>query len=94
MKFSSTRVEKRGDQWVAIGPLTIKDVTKTVELPFEVAKADTKMGLRLGVSSTFKINRNDYHVSKASFADNGAVVGNEITIELNVEADPPNPAGK
>lgn len=94
MKFSSTKVEKRGDQWVATGPLTIKDVTKTVEIPFEVGKADTKMGPRLGASATFKINRHDYHVEKASMVDNGAVVGNDITIELNVEADPPKPAGK
>ncbi len=94
MKFSSTKVEKRGDQWVATGPLTIKDVTKTVEIPFEVGKADTKMGPRLGASATFKINRHDYHVETASMVDNGAVVGNDITIELNVEADPPKPAGK
>ncbi len=94
MKFVSTKVEKRGDQWVATGPLTIKDVTKTVEIPFEVAKADTKMGPRLGVSATFKVNRNDYHVAKSGPIDNGAVVGNDITIELNVEADPPKPAAK
>lgn len=94
MKFTSAKVEKRGEQWIATGPLTIKDVTKTVEIPFEVAKADTKMGPRLGASATFKINRHDFHVEKASMADNGAVVGNEITIELNVEADPLKPTGK
>jgi polyisoprenoid-binding protein YceI len=89
MKFTSTKVEKKGDQWVATGPLTIKDVTKTVEIPFEVVKADTKFGPALGASATFKVNRNDYHVAKASFADNGSVVGNDITIELNIEAHPP-----
>jgi len=94
MKFSSTKVEKRGDQWVATGPLTIKDVTKTVEIPFEVGKADTKMGPKLGASATFKINRHDYHVEKSSVVDNGAVVGNDITIELNVEGNPPKAAGK
>ena len=92
MKFSSTKVEKRGEQWIATGPLTIKDVTKTVEIPFEVAKADTKMGPRLGASATIKIKRDDYHVAKASIADNGSVVGNEITIELNVEAALPKPS--
>ncbi len=95
MKFSSTKVEKRGNQWIATGPLTIKDVTKTVEIPFEVGTADTKMGPKLGASATFKINRHDYHVEKAgSVVDNGAVVGNDITIELNVEGNPPKPAGK
>jgi polyisoprenoid-binding protein YceI len=94
MKFSSSKVEKHGEQWVAVGSLTIKDVTKTVEIPFEVVKADTPMGPRLGASATFKVNRNDYHVVKASVADNGSVVGTDITIELNVEADPPKPAAK
>ena len=89
MKFSSSKVEKRGDHWIATGSLTIKDVTKTVEIPFEVAKVDTVMGPRLGASANFTINRNDYHVAKSGPIDNGAVVGNEITIELNVEAGLP-----
>jgi len=92
MKFSSTKVEKRGDQWVATGQLTIKDVTKTVELPFDITKADTRMGPAVGVSSDFKVNRNDYHVAKASMTDNGATVGNDISIELNVEAHQPKSA--
>jgi len=94
MKFTSNKVEKRGDQWVATGPLTIKDVTKTVEIPFEITKADTPMGPAVGVSANFKVNRNDYHVAKASVVDNGATVGNDIRIELNVEAHQPKPAGK
>jgi polyisoprenoid-binding protein YceI len=89
MKFTSTKVEKRGDQWVATGPLTIKDVTKTVEIPFELTAANTRMGPAVGVSADFKVNRNDYHVAKAGPIDNGATVGNDISIELNVEAHQP-----
>ena len=93
MKFSSTKVEKRGDQWIATGSLTIKDVTKTVELPFGITQANTPMfGPAVGVSVDFKVNRNDYHVAKASVVDNGATVGNDISIELNVEAHQPKPA--
>jgi polyisoprenoid-binding protein YceI len=91
MKFTSTKVEKRGDQWIATGPLTIKDVTKTVEIPFEITKANTQYGPAVGTSSAFKINRNDYHVVKAGITDNGATVGNDIAIELNIEAHPPKP---
>jgi polyisoprenoid-binding protein YceI len=95
MTFKSTKLEKRGDQWVASGPLTIKDVTKNVEIPFELTIADMPRGGKaLGASATFKVNRNDYHVAKSSVVDNGATVGNEITIELNVEAHPPKPADK
>ena len=95
MTFKSTKVEKRGDQWVASGPLTIKDVTKNVEIPFELTIADMPRGGKgLGASGTFKVNRNDYHVAKSGIVDNGATVGNEITVELNIEAHPPKPAGK
>jgi polyisoprenoid-binding protein YceI len=92
MKFSSTKVEKRGDQWVATGPLTIKDVTKTVEIPFDLTVANSQHGPALGASATFKINRNDYHVAKSGVTDNGATVGNDITVELNIEGHPPKPS--
>jgi polyisoprenoid-binding protein YceI len=52
------------------------------------------MGPAVGVSANFKVNRNDYHVAKSGVIDNGATVGNEIKIELNVEAHQPKLAGK
>jgi polyisoprenoid-binding protein YceI len=92
MTFKSTKIEKRGDQWVATGPLTIKDVTKTVEIPFDVTVATSQRGPAIGASATFKVNRNDYHVAKTGVMDNGATVGNDIIIELNIEGHPPKPA--
>jgi polyisoprenoid-binding protein YceI len=91
MTFKSTKVEKRGDQWIATGPLTIKDVTKTVEIPFDLTVVNSQRGPAIGASATFKVNRNDYHVAKAGVMDNGATVGNDITIELNIEGHPPKP---
>ena len=67
-------------------------MTKNVEIPFELTAAQTAHGPALGASATFKVNRNDFHVAKAGIADNGATVGNDITIELNIEAHPPKPA--
>ena len=81
--FTSTRIEKRGDQFVAIGNLTIKDVTKQVELPFTIVAAEMRGKKRIGIDSTIKIIRYDYHVN----ADpTGAAVGKEVTIDLNLEA--------
>jgi polyisoprenoid-binding protein YceI len=88
--FKSTKVEKRGDQLVAIGDLTIKGVTKQVEMPFELVKANTPMGPGIGVNATLKINRQDFGVNYNRTMDNGGlVVGNDVTLELNVEAHPP-----
>ncbi len=87
--FKSKRIEKRGDQLVAIGTLTMKDVSKDIELPFEVATLKTAKGTRIGVTSSTKLNRQDYHINWNKTLDNGSlVVGNEVKIELSLEAQP------
>jgi polyisoprenoid-binding protein YceI len=93
IKFVSKRVEQRGSQLVAIGDLTIKDVTKQVELPFEVVKANTPFGVVVGATGSTKINRKDYNVLWSRSMDGGgAVVGDEVKIEFSVEAKPAKPA--
>lgn len=89
-KFVSKRIEKRGDNYVAIGDLTIKDVTKEIELPFELAKNNTPAGPAIGVSASTTINRKDYHINYNRVMDNGgAVVSDEVKLEINLEAKPP-----
>jgi len=57
--FKSTKVEKTNGKYEATGKLTIRDVTKTVSLPFEAKKnADGTYAL----SSTFEVNRLDYKI--------------------------------
>ncbi|MCF0039146.1 YceI family protein [Dyadobacter fanqingshengii] len=59
INFKSTKVEKKNGKYEATGKLTIRDVTKTVTLPFEAKKnADGSYA----VSSTFEVNRLDYKV--------------------------------
>jgi polyisoprenoid-binding protein YceI len=89
-KFVSKRIEKRGDNYVAIGDLTIKDVTKEIELPFELAKNNTPAGPAIGVSASTTINRKYYHINYNRVMDNGgAVVSDEVKLEINIEAKPP-----
>lgn len=83
IRFQSTSVEKRGEQYVAIGNLTIKDVTKQIELPFMFATANANGKKRMGVEASTKINRFEYHVE---YDKTGASVGKEVKIELNLEA--------
>ncbi len=62
--FKSSKVEKKGDQYQAIGTLTIRDVSKTVTLPFDAKKnADGSYA----ISSTFDINRLDYKVGESNW---------------------------
>ncbi|HUR36808.1 MAG TPA: YceI family protein [Terriglobales bacterium] len=91
--FKSKKVEKRGNQWVAIGTLTMKGVAKDVELPFEVAKLEGPRGTTIGVGATTELNRQDYGVSWSRKLDNGGmVVADTVKIELNLEARAPRPA--
>lgn len=89
IKFESTRVEKRGDQLVAIGNLTIKDVTKQIELPFEIASVKNE----IGVTAKLTINRQDYHINWSHVTDGVVVVSNDVNIEINLEAKKTPPAG-
>lgn len=59
IRFRSSRVEKKGAGYQATGTLTMRDVSKTVTLPFDAKKnADGSYAL----TSTFEVNRLDYKI--------------------------------
>jgi polyisoprenoid-binding protein YceI len=95
MTFRSTRVERRGrDGYVLHGDLTLKGVTKQVALPFTVTGAikDPWGNTRFGVQAQTKIDRRDYGITWGNALENGGIdVGNEVTIELQLEAVKPAP---
>jgi len=62
--FKSSKIEKTGSKYQAIGTLTIKDVSKTITLPFE-AKKNAEGSY--AISSTFDINRLDYKIGKSDW---------------------------
>ena len=90
MTFKSTHVERKGkDAFVLHGDLTLKGVTKPVQLPFKVAGAvkDPWGNTRFGVQAQTKINRRDFQINYGNaLAAGGFDVGNEVTISLNLEA--------
>jgi polyisoprenoid-binding protein YceI len=87
--FQSKSVENKGSDYVAHGTLTIKGVAKDVDLPFELkGPADAgRMGKVMGAHASLTVNRQDFGVAKAP-----GIVGNEVKIDLNVEAHLPPPA--
>lgn len=100
LTFKSTRVERKGkDAYVLHGDLTIKGVTKPVQLSFHLAGAvkDPWGNTRFGVEAETKINRRDFGINYGNaFAGGGLDVGNEVRITLQLEAMRPEPktAGK
>ena len=86
--FKSARVEKRGPGFVATGVFTMHGVAKEIAIPFKVnGKSNFQGGTHLGVEATVVIDRRDFGMSWSATLDNGGlVVGNDVTIELNIEA--------
>ena len=78
----------RDDGLVAIGNLTLRGVTREIELPFELNGPVMGMqgGKHYGVDATMKLNRQDFGVSWNRALDmGGVVVGDMVTIEIHVE---------
>jgi polyisoprenoid-binding protein YceI len=87
--FATKKIVKKGEDLVAVGDLTIKGVTKEVEIPFKVLGVITDpMGnKRLGLEASLTINRQDFGVNWNRTLDSGGVVvSNTVHIQLNVEA--------
>src|SRR6185295_16064364 len=78
-----------------VGDLTIKGVTKEVVLDVEGPSAPLKdqRGTRLGASATTKINRMDYGVNWNRVITNGLTVGEEVSINIDLELVAPAPGG-
>ena len=87
--FVSTATEKRGDGWVLVGDFTMLGVTKQIEIPFEhLGTGANPWGQTVaGFSGSVTIDRKDYGMvwNKALDAG-GALLGEEVTIDLEIEA--------
>ena len=94
MTFKSTSVESKGDQYALHGELTLKGVTKPVSLPFKLTGAikDAQGNARFGVAAQTTINRRDFGITWGKQMENGGLdVGNEVMIDLQLEAVKPAP---
>ena len=89
MKFTSTSIKKSGSDYVAVGKMTIRDVTKNVEIPFKVLGTKDhpmkKGNLITAIRSEFTIDRTEYGVGTGSWAAT-AVVGDNVDVTVLIEA--------
>jgi polyisoprenoid-binding protein YceI len=90
MTFKSKHFEKvRAGSWKVAGDLTIRDVTRAVVLDVVGPTPEVKDPggkTRIGLSATTKLNRRDFGMVWSKALDNGGlVVGNEVTVNLDLE---------
>jgi polyisoprenoid-binding protein YceI len=88
MIFDSQRIERRPSGLVAIGNFTMRGTTKSIEIPFTLtfaAKGNQPNG-NMAIHGTTIVNRRDYNVGSEEFEDNRLTLGNEVKIELDLQA--------
>lgn len=90
IRYVSTSVEKV-DEWTykVTGDLTIKGVTRPVTIDFELGGSvrDPWGNQRLGLEGSTVVNRKDWGINfNATLEAGGLLVGDKITLELDVAA--------
>jgi polyisoprenoid-binding protein YceI len=90
IRFVSTDVEQVDAQSYRVtGDLTIKDVTKSVSVDFELTgpAVDPYGNVRVGLEGSTTINRKDFGVSwNAALETGGVLVSEKVTLEFEVSA--------
>ena len=87
--FKSTSVELDGDDWNITGDLTIKDVTKSLTIPFESlgSSRDPFGNLRVGFEGRTTISRKDWGLTwNAALETGGVLVSDKIKLEFDISA--------
>jgi polyisoprenoid-binding protein YceI len=84
--FKSSRIEKKGKNFIAHGTFSMHGVSKEISIPFTVngVTRDEKTGKTvLGATGRTSVNRREYGINFAR-PDNPAFLGDVIDIELNL----------
>lgn len=85
IQFHSERVEKTTDGFVVVGPLTIKETTREVRIPFQVISkkaTDQFQNQRIVFEGQFALNRRDFGVVGPDFWNN--LISDPVEIDLAV----------
>ncbi|KAA1415492.1 YceI family protein [Nocardioides humilatus] len=87
--FSSTAVNRDGDEWAITGDLTIKGVTHAVTIEFEEGGSakDPFGNFRVGFEGDTTVNRKDWGLSwNAALETGGILVSEKIKLEFDISA--------
>ena len=94
--FKSTKIEKKGKNWLVTGDFTMKGVTKSISIPVQIAgflPGGERSGPRVGVTGETIINRRDYGVNYDAKLPSGIMaVDDNVKIVLQIEAVVPKAA--
>jgi polyisoprenoid-binding protein YceI len=86
--FTSTAVQAKGSEYVVIGDLTMRGVTKSVELAveFDGVGTDPWGNTKAGFAAEGEINRKDWGIEyNAALETGGVLVGEKVKLQLDVQ---------
>ena len=89
MTFASTAVKDDGDEFVMIGDLTIKGVTRPIELELEPTGVATDPfgNVRAGFEGVAELSRKDFGLTwNVALEAGGVLVSDKVKIQLDVSA--------
>ncbi|HEY0191811.1 MAG TPA: YceI family protein [Kofleriaceae bacterium] len=88
--FTSTKIEKKGDDYVVHGDLTLRGVTKSIALDVEFAGVTKNAYAQtiIGVSAHGTISREEFGVKygNALLETGGVAIGDKVKLEIEVQA--------
>ena len=93
--FTSTNVERDGDEWTITGDLTIRGNTLPVSIPFESTGSarDPFGNVRIGFEGQTTISRKDWGLTwNAALETGGFLVSDKIKLEFDISAIQVTPA--
>lgn len=88
MTFKTTKVEKKGKDFIVHGDLTLKGVTKQVAIPFTINGIikDAQGNMKMGISAETMINRQDYGIKwQNKLPDGTLALSDNVKIDLQLE---------
>jgi polyisoprenoid-binding protein YceI len=88
MTYRSTGIRAEGGEYIVEGELTLRGVTRSVQLTLELNgfAPDPYGGTRAGFSAKGEINRSDFGVNFGLGEGGGVVVSDKVSIHIEVEA--------
>lgn len=96
MKFESTGIKGTPESFKVTGNLTLHGVTKPVTLDAKYLGSvnDGFGNQKVAINAKTTINRKDFGLTWNNAVEAGPVVGDEVTIDLRIEAGKPIPKKK
>ena len=93
IKFAGTGIEPRPGGFTARGQLTLRGVTREVEIPFDFhGVIRDPWGLRAGLTGELRIDRRDHGIRWDRIFSWGLMAGHELTLSLDIELAHADPA--